>query len=289
MRELLQFKKQRELGDILTDTFKFIRLQGKDLFTLILKITGPALVILILSYVYYMYATLGSFENIFIQASSFEGFAANVILSVILMIFAMIAFYTLLHCTVLCYIQSYINNDGVVSEQEVRDGVKASFWSMLGSGVLINLMVVIGFLFCGIPGIYLGVVLASTYSIIIFERRDVMDAIGYSFSLIKGEWWITFATYLVMFILFYIIMIVFQIPQYIYFFVKSFALSEEVSANPADFFDWVYVALTSIGMIAQYLLYTLIIITTCFIYFNLNEKKNYTGTIEAINSIGNRE
>jgi hypothetical protein len=162
MRELILFKKQRELGDILTDTFKFIRLQGKYLFTLILKITGPALSILLLSYVYYMYATLGSFDNIFIEAASFEGFATNVIVSILLMVFAMIVFYTLLHCTVLCYIQSYINNDGVVSEQEVRDGVKASFWSILGSGVLVNIMVVIGFLFCGIPGFYLGVVLAST-------------------------------------------------------------------------------------------------------------------------------
>ncbi len=289
MREIIQFKKQRELGDILSDTFKFIRLQGKDLFTLILKITGPALIVLLLSYVYYMYATLGIFDNIFIQAANFTGFATNIIIAMVIMIFAMIVFYTLLHCTILCYIQSYIQNDGNVSKEEVTDDVKTFFWSILGGGVLVNIMVIVGFLFCGIPGIYLGVVLASTYSIIIFERRDTMDAIGYSFSLIRGEWWITFATYLVMFILFYVIMLVFQIPQYIYFFIKSFSISQEVSANPADFFDWIYVTLTTIGMIAQYLLYTIIIITTCFVYFNLNEKKYHTGTIEAINSIGNRE
>jgi len=289
MNQLIHFKKQRDLGDIITDTFKFLRLQGKDLFLLILKICGPALLVILLSFIYYAKITLSSFDNIFSGDTNFNLFSTDVIFSIGIMMISMVVYYTLLQCTVLCYIKTYIKNQGVVSEQEIRDGVKNSFWNVLGLSFLVGLILIAGFIFCGFPGIYLGVVLAITYSIAIFEKKDVIDTIGYSFKLIKGEWWNTFATFFVVIILFYIILVIFQIPQYIYFFTKSFTISEEIGSDPSQVFDWVYIALNSIAMIAQYLLYTILVIASCFVYFNLNEKRNYTGTIEAIDAIGNRE
>lgn len=289
MKQFIQFKKQRDIGDIITDTFKFLRLQGKDLFVLILKICGPALLVILLSFIYYAQTTLSSFDNILSNETNFNLFSTDVIFSIGIMMISMVVYYALLQCTVLIYIKTYIETQGKVSEQQVRDGVKNSFWNVLGLSFLVGLILVVGFLFCGFPGIYLGVVLAITYSIAIFENKDATDTIGYSFKLIKDEWWNTFATFFVVIILFYIILVIFQIPQYIYFFSKSFTISEEIGADPSQVFDWVYIALNSIAMIAQYLLYTILVIASCFVYFNLNEKKNYTGTIEAIDAIGNRE
>ncbi len=54
-------------------------------------------------------------------------------------------------------------------------------------------------------------------------------------------------------LLYYFIMIVFQIPQYIYFFIKAFTMGQEISADPTSMFDWVYISLTTIGMVFQYL------------------------------------
>ncbi|PKP26349.1 MAG: hypothetical protein CVU03_03725 [Bacteroidetes bacterium HGW-Bacteroidetes-2] len=289
MKQFLQFKKQRDLGDILTDTFKFIRLEGKSLFILILKICGPALLVILLSFIYYAQSTMSSFGTVFSNNTNFNIFSTDVILSIILMLISMMIYYALLQSTVLSYIKIYIENKGIVSEQQVRDGVKNSFWNVLGLSFLVGLLLVVGFAFCGFPGIYLGVVLAITYSIAIFEKKDVTDTIGYSFKLIKGEWWNTFATFFVVIILFYIILVIFQIPQYIYFFSKSFTSGEDFSADPAQVFDWVYIALNSIAMIAQYLLYTILVIASSLVYFNLNEKKNFSGTIETIDAIGNRE
>jgi len=289
MKPLIHFKKQRDLGDILTDTFKFIRLQGKDLFLLILKICGPALLVILLSFIYYAKTTLSGFDDILSNETNFNLFSADVIFSIIIMIISMVVYYTMLQCTVLSYIKTYIENQGEVSEQLVRDGVKNSFWNILGLSFLVGLLLVFGFAFCGFPGIYLGVVLAITYSISIFENKDATETISQSFKLTKGEWWNTFATFFIVIILFYIILVIFQVPQYIYFFSKSFTISEETGADPSQLFDWVYIALNSIAMIAQYLLYTILVIASCFVYFNLNEKKNYTGTLEAIDAIGNRE
>ena len=84
-------------------------------------------------------------------------------------------------------------------------------------------------------------------------------------------------------------MFIFQVPQYIYFFIKMFTVAQTATVDPASLFDWGYIALNALALIAQYLLYAVVVITTGFIYFNLNEKKNFTGTIETIERLGERD
>lgn len=286
--DYVNFKKQRELGSILTDTFKFVRLEGKTLLGLILKIAGPALLIVLLAYIYYMQVTMGSFDLLAVGAST-EVFGLDIVLAFFLMLISGVAFYALMYGTVLQYIKSYIKNDGNAIKEEVTAGVRQSFWSLLGISFLVGLISGIGFILCVIPGIYFGTVLATTYAIHVFENRNTTDSISYSFELIKGEWWITFATYLVIFILYYIITIIFSLPGIIYSFINIFTMSQEATANPADMFDWIYVALNVLGMIGQYILYALIIISTALVYFNLNERKNFTGAMETIETLGKRD
>ncbi|NNJ81935.1 MAG: hypothetical protein HKP11_07045, partial [Flavobacteriaceae bacterium] len=107
---------------------------------------------------------------------------------------------------------------------------------------------------------------------------------------IKGQWWTTFATLIVVWVIYYVVLFIFQVPQYIYFFTKEFTVSETyIEGSPVEAFDWIDMALSSFGVIAQYLLQTFLVLASAFIYFNLNEKKNFTGTMETIESLGNRE
>jgi hypothetical protein len=288
MQEFIQFKRQRELGTILGDTFKFIRLQWKPLFGLIFRIAGPALILLVLAYVFYMQSIFGTFDTLSNNPGIFSTseFGVSVVLALLLIIIAGIAYYGLMYGTVMHSIQSFMKNDGEIDKKEVIDGIKQDFWKLMGMSVLTGLMVGAGIAICIGPGIYLWVVLSTTYGILIFERRSVTDSISYSFELIKGEWWITFATLLVIFILYYVIIIIAQIPQYIYFFIKMFTVAESMSSDPSTMFDGIYIALNGLALIGQYVMYIIIVIATGFIYFNLNEKKNFTGTIEVIESLG---
>lgn len=285
MNETIHFKKQRELGTILTDIFKFIRLEWKPLFTLIFKIAGPALIVLIAAYIFYMQSIFGNL-GLMQSLEAFDTMGTTTVFSIFFLLISAIVYYSLLNGVVLHYIKSYINNNGVVSKEEVTEGVKDDFWKLIGTSFLVGIIAGFGMLFCIIPGIYLGVVLSTAYAIVIFERREVTDTISYCFNLIKNEWWITFATLLVVYLLYYFMMMIFQVPQYVYFFIKGFTMSQEISADPAMMFDWVYIVLTSIALIFQYLMYTMIVLGAVFVYFNLNEKKNFTGTFEEIDSIG---
>lgn len=286
MTEQIFFKKQRDIGEIITDIFKFIRTEWKQLGTMILKIAGPALLVLVIAASVYTQTAMGSLDGFAAGGSNFELFTGTVIISLLLMLLSAVSYFGLLYGTVLNYIKSYTENNGIVNTVEVSDGVKSKFWSLLGLGFMIVVMSFIGLMICILPGIYLGVVFGTSYAIHIFQKKDPMDTISYSFQFIKNEWWITFATYIVIYIIYYIVNLIFQIPLIIYMFVKTFAMIDEVSGNPADIFDWVYTALNAVSLIAQYLLQTILVIGTAFVYFNLNEKKNFTGTIETIDNIG---
>jgi len=285
MKEQINFLKRRELGEILNDTFKFIRNEFKPLFGLILKTAGLALLVVVIAYVFYArsLADISDFRG----GSDFAFIGMGI--SGLVMFVAIIIFYALLYGTILHYIKSYIKNKGVVVKEEVINGLKRNFWSILGLMILVFLMSFVGFVFCLIPGIYLATVLSTTYSIHVFEKRPVSDSISYSFDLIKGEWWITFATLLVIGIIYYIVIIIVQVPQTVYFLAKDFTMAEQLSGDPAMMTDWGGIILTSMGLIVQYMMQTLLVISTIFLYFNLNEKKNFTGTMETIESIGSRE
>ncbi|MGV6827877.1 MAG: hypothetical protein ACWA45_00610 [Flavobacteriales bacterium] len=288
MKQHIQFKKQRELGEILSDLFSFLRQEWKPLFTIIFKIAGPALLIVLVAYIYYMQSTLGSFGSPnFIGSNNFS--LGNFIIPLLLLMIAGITYNALLYGTVIHYIKSYIKNEGKVIKEEVSFGAKNNFWSLIGLNFLMALMIGFGMLLCFFPGIYLAVVLSTVFCILIFEDRDIMDSISHSFTLIKENWWITFATFLVLGLIYYLVVLFFQVPQYIYFFISAFTKTQETSPDPANMFDWGYIAISTIGIIAQYLLLTMMVIGTVFVYFNLNEKKNFTGTLETIDSLGKRE
>lgn len=290
----INFKKQREIGEIISDTFKFIRGNYKSLFTLIIKNTGPAFLILILSAGYYMYVTLGTISMFDISnpeaSSALVENMSGFFMAFLLMLCSMMIYFSLLYGTVLHFIKSYLKNDGKVDEEEVHHGARNDFWNLLGAGVLTGIMIFFGLLVCFFPGIYLLVPLSLVFSIIVFEKLSVSESISSCFMLIKNNWWVTFATLLVMWILVYVIGFVFSIPAIFYSLVKGFTLAQENSiANSAEMFDWVYILLNLISTIAQYLLYTITVISTAFIYFNLNEKKNFTGTYESIDNLGQKE
>jgi hypothetical protein len=289
MNEFIQFKKSRELGQIITDIFKFIRHNYAVLFTLIFRIAGPALVLLVLAYLFYMESTMNAFDP-YASSQDVSGGLVSIIGSLLVLFIAAGLYYALLYGTVLNCVKSYVNNNGTIDNAEVISGVKDNFWGLVGLSILNGLIVGAGFLVCGLPGIYLGVVVITTYMIMVFEKRGATDSISYSFELIKGQWWTTFATLIVVWVIYYVVSLIFQIPQFIYFFIKEFTVSE--TYTPGDSlakFDWIDMSLSAIGVIGQYLLQTFLVLASAFIYFNLNEKKNFTGTMERIESLGNRE
>lgn len=278
----IEFKKQRELGDIISVTFKFIRENYKPLFNLIYKIVGPFFILIIAALAYYTYSVAGNpFEAI-------TGASGNFLISFPILAISLLLFYSALYATILHYIKSYVQNNGLVNQTEIKTGVQRDFFKLFLLFIISAILTIAGFILLILPGIYLMVPLALAGAILIFKNYSATEAIAYSFTLIKDHWWMTFITLIVIYLLVYVIGLVFQVPLIIYTIIKTLAMVSEGSiSDPSSNSDWVFITLNVFASVIQYLLSTISIIALAFIYFNLNEHKNLTGTFETIDKLGN--
>ncbi|MCF6279298.1 MAG: hypothetical protein L3J14_03015 [Flavobacteriaceae bacterium] len=286
----VEFKKTRDLGTIITDAFKFIRENWKGYFGIVIKIAGPAFIIFIIALGLYMRSLGGMMSGFTSDNPSFGSseFGLEVVGYVLLAMFAGLTFYVLMQMASLFYIKSYINNNGTVDKNEIITNVKQNFWKFLGFGFLMMIMVMIGAMLCFLPGIYLGVVLSLGTSILVFEGKSVGDTISHCFTLIKDHWWETFGVVLVVGLLVMILGQIFGVPAIIYQFVKMgiSVTNNDPTAVFGIFSDPIYLALMVFSYIGQFLLSSITLITSVLVYYDLNEQKNLTGTIEEIDSLG---
>lgn len=288
MKPYIEFKKQRDLGEILSDTFAFIRNEFKPFCTTFFKIVGPYLLMMLIFYGAYVY-TVGDFV-------SFNFDIGNGVSHVVIAGFSALAFlssfaatYALSAASTLFYIRSYTDNMGIIDFDAIKKASYGAFWEFVGLFILVGLCVGVGFMFCIIPGVYLYVPLSLSFSILVFNKKGVSEAFSDSFTLVKDHWWMTFATLFVVGIIVAVAGFVFSLPNTIYTYAKMGIFSGEMDAENFGTADPLTVLFGIISMLAQFLLNIISVIASVFLYFDLNEKKNFTGTYERIKNLGEND
>jgi len=260
----INFKRKRDLGTTISDTFAFLRNEYKSIFKLYFRHVG---------------------RNI----TAFSELLPSFGIGLFAMIIFSILYYAFTISTISGLIKSYIDNQGVINEEEVRNTVNHNYLKMSGVVILIWLILMVGFMACFLPGIYLMVPFSLVVYVMIFQNKGFGDAVSESFKLIKDNWWISFATLIVIAILVSLINSVFQIPAMILTGIESFTAIE--SNDPSMFNETgsriLYLVFSVIANLAQNILGLISVIAVSFIYFNLNEIHNNTGTLEDIDQIGN--
>jgi len=279
--QYIQFKKQRELGEIISVTFKFLRENYKDLIKSITQVVAPTFILLIAALAYYTYTVAGS------PLAAMEGNSGEFIISFFILAVTLLLFYASLYGTILHYIKSYIENNGTVDEAEIKTGAQDDLGKLFMVFIISAVIVFTGLILFIIPGIYLMVPLSLVATVLVFNKMSLGDSISYGFSLVKDHWWTTFFSIVVIWLLVYVIGLIFQLPLIIYTFIKMFTIAQEGSlADPVSYSDWVFILLNVVSSVIQYLLSSIFVIALAFIYFNLNEHKNLTGTYETIDKLG---
>jgi hypothetical protein len=279
--QYIQFKKQRELGEIISVTFKFLRENYKTLIKSITQVVAPTFILLIAALAYYTYTVAGS------PLAAMEGKSEEFLISFFILAVTLLLFYASLYGTVLHYIKSYIENKGTVDEAEVKTGAQDDLGKLFMVFIISAAIVFTGLILFIIPGIYLMVPFSLAAMVLVFNKMSLGDSISHGFSLVKDHWWTTFFSIVVVWLLVYVIGLVFQLPLIIYTFVKMFAVAQEGSlADPVSYSDWIFILLNVVSSVIQYLLSSIFVIALAFIYFNLNEHKNLTGTYETIDKLG---
>lgn len=281
-RDHIQFKQQREMGEIISISFKFLRENYKAYFRLLIKVAGPAFLLLIAALSYYSYSTLGDPLNTEVFLSG--GF----IISFGILALTLLLYFSVVYATVFNLIKSYIENEGEIKDLEVTNRAKDDMAKMFGLNIISWIFIFAGMMLFLIPGIYVSVPLSIAMAALIFKQQGISESIAEGFNLVKDNWWMSFLTLVFIWIIIYVISLIFQLPLIIYTFVKAFtSVNEGSAADMSEMFDWVYILFSIISSLVQYIFYSIIPIGIAFLYFHLNEKKNFTGTYERIDKLGN--
>jgi hypothetical protein len=272
----VEFRKERDLGAIITDTFKFIRLEWKPFFTLIFKVV---IIPILLSFGISAYASTFAIDG----SSNFTSLSLN-----FLNYFITCIIYYLIMLTGLSYIKSYINNKGVIDVSEINSYRKKNAIPFLGLGFVSWIIIVVSAFLCFFPIFYTGTVLSLVGCVYIFENKSSMDSIGRSFTFIKGNFWEALGVLIIVFLLFIVLGFIFSLPTLIYTMFESFVAIEndDITQITGLFSDPIFLILTFISHIGQQFFTAASVISIALIFFDINEQKNASGTFDSIDNLG---
>lgn len=286
----INFKQIRDFGDIFNATFNFISQEFKRMGTAILYYVVPLLLLSAITTTIYsvklqeitqtMTSQMGN-ENPFAAFQAMGAIGGYVFLNLIISLIAT----NMLLCSVLCYIKMYITKGKEeFTINDVWREIMKNFGRILIASIIIGLVIMVGFVLCILPGLYLAVPLSLVFSIMIFEETDFSIAFNRSFKLIKSNWWNTFAIFIVTGILIYILTILLSIPAIIMGFKTMFFNMKNTQQLGMNFSVGFYVVNSITSLLSQ-LFYIIPLTMTAFIYYSLVEKHEKPSLIEKIDQM----
>jgi len=289
----INFKQERDFGDLFNATFGFISQEFKRLGTAILYFVVPFLLLSAIAMTIYS-VKAQEFTQAMVQGDKPDPFAIFSVMGSLLgyigvaMAFSLIAI-TMLFSTVYSYIKLYVEKGAEgFTINDVWIQVTSNFWALLVASIVTALAVLVGTVFCVLPGIYLAVALSFVFCIMIFEEKKFTDAFKRSMKLINTNWWLTFGVFVIVMIIVYILAILLSIPSMIFGF-KSLLSNIKDAQNqmlnlPTGFY--IFNAITS--LFTQVLMVIPIVISA-FLYYSTVEKVEKPSLMDKIGQISYNE
>lgn len=266
----IQFRKKRELDEIISDTFKFLNQEKRILLKLIINYVLPFIILYALALFYFQ-------KNIFskINISDTEKLLSNigpVYLNLALFTLFGVFVQSLLVGTFYSYLEIYIKKGkGNFELSEVTSLLFSNGLLALRAGIFIYVAILLGTIMCILPGIYFANTFSIAAFVFIFEKQGFNNAVIRSAKLVNSFWWNTFILNFTGIVLIWAVGFVFTIPSLIAgISVNIFELNGVVQPDLPTWF-WI---LNGVSTIFSSVLWIIPYTFLAFQYFNLEERLN---------------
>jgi len=282
MTEKVEFRKIRDFGEVITDTFLFMRQNLKPLLKTFVFLCGFFIVATMLSAIVQqigMQKTMraGGFTK---GAFDFTSLGQIFNLNYLILVIFMIANYTAIYVTVFSYIAIYVERGRIApSVEEVWAYFKYYFFRLLGSSLVISVFMILCLVCCIIPFIYVFPAMSLFYPVMILENGGLSYSFGRSFKLLKTQWWITAGTIFILWLVTYACMSFASLPAI------ALTLFSTFTRGPLGTSNLVII----ISTVIQHLCHIFMIIPvagTAMIYYNLAERQENAGLLDKIDKFG---
>ncbi len=269
---------------MINDTFTFMRQNLKPLIKTYFTFCGLFVLASMLTMLMQQYKMVNIINTVGNgKDSNGLGFSTLYGLEYFLSILFSFASYTSMTVAILSYIAIYVKKGNQTpTTDEVWGYFKFYFFRIFGSSILLIIMLLIAFMFCLVPGFWLFPYVAMIYPIMVIENGSFGYSFSRSFNIIKDNFWTTFGTLIVVWIIIYACMSMIILPTTLFNMMGMFThKSSHMSLT-----------LTMITTVLQSLcqVFTIVpIITISLAYFSLIEQKESTGLMERISTFGDTE
>lgn len=286
MSEKVEFRKIREFGEIINDMFQFLKQNFKPLMKTYIYLCGFfALAGMIATIMYQLGLQKVAFGYGNSQPTTYginrlnDLFTFNYFLVIILSMLS----YTAISVSILCFIALYVQKGNQApTVEEVWAYFKYYFLRVFASSFGILIFLVICFLFCFIPFVYVFPAMSIFYSVMVLENGSFEYSFSRSFKLLKDQWWVTAGAIFVIWIIAYACMSMASLPAVILMMISGF------TKGAGSFSTLIIIVTTVIQYVCQVFM-ILPVIGVTFCYFNLVERMDNTGLLERINQLGKSE
>lgn len=283
MDSKIELAKPRDFGEIISDTFGFVKQNFKPLLKYFFIFCGFFLLATGATDILNQIQTLNRFNNF--NPNSFDNptgpFSTFTPTYFLALLFVLIEYMAITIMT-LSFMALYKQKGNEVPETEEMWGYfKFYFFRVAGSAFVVTLVTLLACLLCLIPGIYLYPIMSLVFPIIIIENASFGYAFNQSFKLIKDNWWPTFGVMVVMGIILSVAAGILVLPSAIFTAGSIFLhMTRGTSTSVTG------VIVTSVLKQCSHVFQILSVVATGLIYFNLHETKEGTGLMERINQFG---
>lgn len=279
---VLKFRKSRDFGELLSDTFKFFKFEFNPLIKVLLYYVGPFVLISSLIQGYYQ---MGELENIDLSGRDMFGTYRRMFsLEYLLVVLSVVASHSILMSALFSYIKLYVKNgkDGFTID-DVKRLMMSKFLPVFGAMVVIGVLATLGMILCIVPFFYVATIMSLVIPAIVFSDKTLGEAIERSNTLVKEHFWFTLGIGTVSVIIAYVAIAIVSMPTVIVAFIYGFS---SVSGDaPGETMEIAMIVLTVITGFLNIFIFAIPHMTMALHYFSQIEKRESPGLIDQINQI----
>ena len=264
----IQFRKKREVGEIVTDSFKFLQQEYKPVLKLVLIYVLPFMLLYAFVQVQIQQKLLVGFDFTDTEKlmENFGPIYKNLLMSGIFSLFVQ----SLLAATFYSYVEAYIKNGkGNFTLADITPLLFSNGLIALKANILLFVIVVIGLFLCFVPGIYFANTLSIVVIVNMFERKGTANAFLRTAFLVNSQWWNTLLLNLLAIIIIWSASFIVSIPAMFSGVSVNLFGSEAVNTDQLPIWYW---ALSGLSSVISSILWIIAYTFWAFQYFNLDER-----------------
>ncbi len=275
----LEFKKIRAFGEIINDTFLFVRENFRPLLKVFFYLCGFFLLGTAITSVIQQLDVKTVMDNSGTNVTP-NKLDAVLTFNYFLVVLFSLASYAAITVSVLSFIVLYIENGKVApSPEQVWGYFKYYFFRVFFSSFFAGIFLVLAFVLCLVPGFYLFPAMSLLFPVMVLENADFRYSFSRSFNLLKDQWWVTAGTIFIIWIIAYSCMMLAAMPGLALIMAGTFIPVVK---------EW-STAMIIIGTVTQTLTYVFSVIPVIGValcYYNLVEVHESTGLMGRIDQFG---